>query len=123
MKRGWDGAKSRLIPPPFYPTITYHGVFGARSTFRPLVTPKPPAGFPRLAKKKACDDAKADHIAPEREHSTAPKQTENEAAALPAVSRISPTPDVMMPTSITLAHWGRLQGGELFAESRRIAPH
>ncbi|XXR43422.1 transposase [Sorangium sp. So ce375] len=29
-----------LIPPPFYPTITYHGVFAGRSTWRALVTPK-----------------------------------------------------------------------------------
>ena len=41
-----------LIPPPFYPTITYHGVFAARSTFRPLVTPKPPAGGSRLAARE-----------------------------------------------------------------------
>jgi hypothetical protein len=112
-----------LIPPPFYPTITYHGVFAARSTFRPLVTPKPPADCTRLAKKKACEHAKADEKAPAHEPTKAPKQTENEAAALPAVSLLSPTPDVVMPTSITVAHWGRLLDGELFAESRRIDWH
>jgi hypothetical protein len=112
-----------LIPPPFYPTITYHGVFAARSTWRPLVTPKPPAGGTRLAKNKACDDAKADEKAPEREHTKAPKQTENEAAAPPAGSRLSPTPDVVMPTSITVAPWGRLLDGEFFAESRRTDWH
>ncbi|WP_437981686.1 transposase [Sorangium sp. So ce117] len=40
-----------LVPPPFYPTITYHRVFAARSTWRPLGTPKPPAGGSRPAKK------------------------------------------------------------------------
>jgi hypothetical protein len=45
------------------------------------------------------------------------------AATLPAVSLLSPTPDVVMPTSITVAHWGRLLDGELFAESRRIDWH
>ncbi|WP_437912609.1 hypothetical protein WME73_36840 [Sorangium sp. So ce302] len=80
----------------------------ARSTFRPLVTPKPPPGGTPLAKNKACDDAKAGEKAPEREHTKAPKQTENEAPAPPAASRLSPTSDVVMPTSITVAHWGHL---------------
>jgi hypothetical protein len=91
-----------LIPPPFYPTITYHGVFAGRSTWRALVTPKARAGGTRHA-KKACDDAKADEKAPEREHTKAPEQTEKEAPAPPATSLLSPTPDVVMPTSIPVA--------------------
>jgi len=31
-----------LIPPPRIPAIRYHGVFASRSSWRPLVTPKPP---------------------------------------------------------------------------------
>jgi hypothetical protein len=44
-----------LVPPP------YHGVFAARSSWRALVTPKPPDGVVRRKKKqKACsDDAQA----------------------------------------------------------------
>jgi len=33
-----------LIPPPYFPLVRYHGVFAARSSWRALVTPKPPAG-------------------------------------------------------------------------------
>jgi hypothetical protein len=47
----------------------------------------------------------------------------NESLAPPAASRLSPTSDVVMPTSITVAHGGRLLDGELFAESRRIDGH
>jgi hypothetical protein len=39
-----------LIPPPKIPLVRYHGVFASRSSWRPLVTPKPPPG----AKPKPC---------------------------------------------------------------------
>jgi hypothetical protein len=87
------------------------------------VTPKPPAGRTPLANNKAGDDAKADDKAPEREHSKAPQQTDNEAPAPPAASRLSPSSHVVMPTSITVAHGGRLLDGEFFAQSRRIDCH
>jgi hypothetical protein len=38
----------------------YHGVFAARSSWRPLVTPKPPDGVVRRKKKlKTCRDDQA----------------------------------------------------------------
>ncbi|AUX24637.1 uncharacterized protein SOCEGT47_051760 [Sorangium cellulosum] len=87
------------------------------------MTPRAPAGGTQLAKSKACDDAKADEKAPARERTTAPEPTENEAPAPPAASLLSPTPHVVMPTSIAVAHWGRLLDGALFAESGRIDWH
>ena len=50
-----------LVPPPYFPLVRYHGVFAARSSWRALVTPKPPFGVVRRKKKqKACgDDAQA----------------------------------------------------------------
>ena len=63
-------------------------------------TPAPRGGAPRRArrpaKKKACDDAKADAKAPKLEHAKAPKQTENEASAPPAVSLLSKAPAVVL---------------------------
>src|SRR5271169_2046758 len=43
-----------LIPPPRIPAIRYHGVFASRSSWRPLVTPKPPL---QTAKPKHGDAA------------------------------------------------------------------
>ncbi|WP_437911117.1 transposase [Sorangium sp. So ce327] len=40
-----------LIPPPKIPLVRYHGVFAPRSSWRSLVTPKPPA---RAAKSEPC---------------------------------------------------------------------
>jgi hypothetical protein len=39
------------IPHPKLPLIRYHGVFSSRSSWRPLVTPKPP---PRASQPKPC---------------------------------------------------------------------
>ena len=46
-----------LIPPPYFPLVRYHGVFAARSAWRHLVTPKPPASYARPAKRKPCKDS------------------------------------------------------------------
>jgi hypothetical protein len=46
-----------LVPPPYFPLVRYPGVLGARSSWRALVTPKPPDGVARRKKKsKACRD-------------------------------------------------------------------
>ena len=49
------GRLAILVSPPYFPLVRYHGVFGARSKWRALVTLKPPGGVaPR--KKKACPE-------------------------------------------------------------------
>src|SRR5215468_7488329 len=51
------GRLAILVPPPYFPLVRYHGVFGARSSWRALVTPKPPDGVARRkSKPKACSD-------------------------------------------------------------------
>jgi hypothetical protein len=46
-----------LVPPPYFPLVRYYGVFAARSSWRALVTPKPPDGVARRKKPNACRDA------------------------------------------------------------------
>jgi hypothetical protein len=56
------GRLAILVPPPYFPLVRYHGVFAARSKWRPRVTLKPPGGVaPR--KKKACPEGAAAPIA------------------------------------------------------------
>jgi hypothetical protein len=51
------GRQAPLVPPRHLPLVRYHGVFGARSSWRALVTPKPPDGGARRKRKsKACSD-------------------------------------------------------------------
>ena len=51
------GRLAILVPPPYFPLVRYHGVFGARSSWRALVTPKPRDGVARrMHKPKACSD-------------------------------------------------------------------
>jgi hypothetical protein len=70
-----------LIPPSKIPTVRYHGVFAPRSSWRALVTPKPPH---KAAKPKPC----VEH-APGAPASPAPPAA---AAAAPAPAIVSPAP-------------------------------
>ena len=52
------GRLAILVAPPYFPLVRYNGVFAARSSWRALVTPKPPDGVARRKKKpKPCSDA------------------------------------------------------------------
>ena len=53
------GRLAILVAPPYFPLVRYHGVFAARSSWRALVTPKPPDGVARRKKPKPCTEAKA----------------------------------------------------------------
>jgi hypothetical protein len=64
--------------------VRYHGVFGARSTWRALVTPKPPDRVARKKKRKAYGDA------PE---AAEPKATATAAPAASMPGRIPPQAD------------------------------
>jgi len=129
-----------LVPPPYFPLVRYHGVFAARSSWRALVTPKPPDGVARRKKPKACTfatAAKADapDAVPAR---TTPPASANESAnasanALP--SALAPAPAALTaapipapavpividdPTTISVEPWGRILDGELYAASSRV---
>ena len=137
-----------LVPPPRIPLVRYHGVFASRSSWRRLVVLKPP----QAAKPKPCASTPpvstpglAATTPPAGAASPAvPMTSKPELPAVPAtpppsgaalmtaLALVSPEPAVAWgplspvvtvdPTTISVAHWGRLDNGELFARSRYIAP-
>ena len=128
-----------LIPPPYFPLVRYHGVFAARSAWRPLVTPKPPASYARPAKRKPCKDSldAPDAAAPPAPRPLSPSQPPPRAtpptaptSSAPALIQPAPgapplagrlgVPVVVDPTVITTKHWARLLDGQLFASASRI---
>jgi hypothetical protein len=131
-----------LVPPPQIPLIRYHGVFAPRSSWRPLVTPKPP---PHAAKHNPKHDAHAlsapaspSPPKPSAPSPTTPKPKAPETAplALPASAILAPhalSPGLTEPvaetalpsvhfeaTTLTVQHGGRLLHGELFATTRTL---
>jgi hypothetical protein len=58
------GRLAILVPPPYFPLVRYHGVFAARSSWRALVTPKPPDGVARRKKPKPCTEAPSANAPP-----------------------------------------------------------
>ena len=106
-----------LVPPPYFPLTRFHGVFAARSSWRPLVTPKPPDGAARPKSRKPCEDreppAPVDKTTtPTPELRPSANATESSPALLAA------TRDD--PAVITVKHWGRLLEGALYAASSRL---
>jgi hypothetical protein len=107
-----------LVPPPFFPLTRYHGVFAARSSWRPLVTPKPPPGAVlRQPKLKTCAPCKAPPEPSRLRDPPAPPSAPGPSS--------SPTPAPASaadrdPTVITVKHWDRLQDGALYAASSRL---
>jgi hypothetical protein len=121
------GRLAILVPPPYFPLVRYHGVFGARSSWRALVTPKPPDGVARRKKSKRCPSDTPSPSAPApRASSTnaAPPAPTSEPASpvtAPSTARAIPLPRALEdPTTLTLKHWGRILEGELFATSSRV---
>ena len=133
-----------LIPHPWIPQIRYHGVFASRSSWRPLVTPKPP---PQAAPPKSCA---AVTTAPQTTSPAAPPPVPVSPLLMPPPAEpaafepwvfqgsgvatpsshpwmfrhrpAEPAEPVMTvePTTISITHWGRLNDGELFAKSRYV---
>jgi hypothetical protein len=131
-----------LIPPPRIPLVRYHGVFAPRSSWRALVTPKPPthATHPKACGAPAPASAAPASAAPAlaapasaapasaAPASRAPSPAAAFALASPArvltapmLVEASDAPVVLADaTMITVAHWRRLGDGELFARARYI---
>jgi hypothetical protein len=138
-----------LVPPPQIPLIRYHGVFAPRSSWRPLVTPKPP---PHAAKHNPKHEAHAASASPAPASTVSPASTASPAPASPAPAPASPAPASTAPlalpasvilapqalthalaeqpalpsvhfeaTTLTVKHWGRLLHGELFATTRVLS--
>jgi hypothetical protein len=130
-----------LIPPPKIPTVRYHGVFAPRSSWRALVTPKPRT---RALVSKACPASASTSTTPSAStpapvaSSPGPSSPAQAAPAAPAAPKPASAPSVAASvpsspthasaepviivdaTTITVAHWGRLLDGELFATARYI---
>jgi hypothetical protein len=110
-----------LVPPPFFPLTRYHGVFAARSSWRRLVTPKPPRE-PKTAKR--CNEREA-AITPTTQAPSAKPASRASAAASaaePCVAAAASTVPIRddAPTRITLKHWERTLEGNLFVTSPRL---
>src|SRR5271156_5415847 len=110
-----------LIPPPYYPLVRYHGVFAARSSWRPLVILNPPQ-----KEAKSCPDERQSPLPampPSRDDGSEETLANTPAAASePSKTSHAHPVDVALvdPTTMTIKHWRRLLDGELFATSTRI---
>ncbi|WP_437987902.1 transposase [Sorangium sp. So ce117] len=120
-----------LIPPPRIPLVRYHGVFAPRSSWRARVTPKPPAHAAKPCAAALAHAAKP--CAAALPASTpAPASAAASLAVVPASPAVAPAlavavaggpmaPEVVVdPTMLSVAHWGRLESGELFARARYV---
>ncbi|MDC0679560.1 transposase [Sorangium atrum] len=105
-----------LIPPPKIPLVRYHGVFAPRSSWRSLVTPKPPA---RAAKSEPCAGHAPLPAAPAPASPAPASPCPPPALSARSLAHAEPTVRVE-PTLISVLHWGRLLEGELFATSRYV---
>jgi hypothetical protein len=105
-----------LVPPPFFPLTRYHGVFAARSSWRSLVTPKPPEGALRGAKNKRCLESAPRDKTPQPPNPPLPTPSGTKG---PPVAHLVYAQD-HDATVITIRHWGRILDGELFASSSRL---
>ena len=113
-----------LIPPQKIPLVRYHWGFASRSSWRPLVTPKPSA---RVSKPKACA-APTSAASPVAASPVAFAPSSPASALAPppvhvpghaALGKASAEPVVLVdPTMISVAHWSRLEDGELFVRAR-----
>nr|WP_233561666.1 transposase [Sorangium cellulosum] len=105
-----------LIPPPKIPLVRYHGVFAPRSSWRSLVTPKPPA---RAAKSEPCAGHAPLPAAPAPASPAPASPCAPPALSVRSLAHAEPTVRVE-PTLLSVLHWGRLLEGELFATSRYV---
>jgi hypothetical protein len=134
-----------LVAPPRFPLLRLHGVFGARHRWRARIVPKPPAATFRKS-STSCGgalehrrdaDARSGALGPDVEQGTrpspprpdfAPRAVDGEAALAIPVRQALPTSslltsglaDVIAPNILSLAHWQRLDQGELYAASSRV---
>jgi hypothetical protein len=129
-----------LIPPPYFPLVRYHGVFAARSSWRALVTPKPPERVSRN-KPKPCNDPPAPspppvpRPSPKAASANAPNAPSLQPPGPADLAPVTPTPTpkpqaqahvlsilgaVGVFATLTVKHWHRLLDGALFATSSRV---
>lgn len=110
---------SAIVPPPRYPLVRYHGVFGPRSRWRALVVPRP---RPRrsAAQSLACPPPASP--SPRTPSATGPRPRDLLDRAPPPRPPEPPpaTPVYLLPNVIAVRHWDRLLEGELLANEPRV---
>jgi hypothetical protein len=136
------GRLAAMVPPPRYPLLRLHGVLGPRHAWRARVVPHPPeshAGCTKWARKKnkkeACGESAAGveqgGVAVPRAELLPPSALSGTGeAALALVPRAEAVPTSTLlatgeasrvaPNILSIAHWERLLGGELYAPLSRL---
>jgi hypothetical protein len=115
-----------LVPPPYFPLTRYHGVFAARSSWRPLVTLKPPGGAARPKSRKPCEDREPPAPGDKPPRLRSGETTAPRPEPRPTAKPTAPSPALLVaatrddPAVITVKHWGRLLEGALYAASSRL---
>ena len=127
---------SSLIPPPHFPLVRFAGVLAPRSKWRALVVPRPPVatsdgdgdGAQRPPCVAPCESVTLlAAVTPERPSSVA-EATEPKLAALAATPAVfahtlaaqSEVLEIVAPNVLSMAHWTRLDHGELYAAQAKV---
>jgi len=113
-----------LVPPPRYPLLRFAGVLAPRHEWRARVVPQPPE-LPSAPPRCSADCGATEHRPlPKRE----PPVATGDGACAFAVPEALPTQTLTEsghaeragPNILSVAHWQRLLGGELYASSSRV---
>ena len=129
-----------MVPPPRYPLFRLHGVLAPRHPWRARVVPRPPesyAGCTTSSSKKKSSTSVAEARAEpgaalvsriERPGLGPSAQRGTGEAALVPSAPVVPTSTLLVmgaasrvaPNILSIAHWDRLLGGELYAPLSRV---
>lgn len=113
-----------MVPPPRYPLLRLHGVLAPRHAWRARVVPRPAESHAGCTKSSAKEKRKKGARAIERPVPSA-QSGRGEAAAATEVVAISTllvtgAASQVAPNILSVAHWDRLLGGELYAPLSRL---
>lgn len=124
-----------MVPPPRYPLLRLHGVLAPRHAWRALVVPRPPESYAGCMKSARKSDARAGD---EPRPCGAAPPARVEPGAVPSFAleglAIAPSAETVRtstlvatgaassvaPNILSIAHWERLLGGELYSPISRL---
>ena len=128
-----------MVPPPRYPLLRLHGVLAPRHPWRARVVPRPPESHAECTKssseKKKCTTAAAEAGAEPRAGVVSRiEQPEPSAQHGAGEAALVPTAEIVLTSTLlvtgaaervatnilSIAHWERLLGGELYAPLSRV---
>lgn len=124
-----------MVPPPRYPLVRLHGVLAPRHAWRALVVPRPPESYAGCMKSSRNNEACGDDE-PRRRRAAPAARVEPGAVPSFALAGLSNAPTAetvrtsslvatgaasrVAPNILSIAHWERLLGGELYAPLSRL---